>query len=254
MKIAIDAGHGSNTAGKRTPDGYREHYANVMICSFFAKAMDRCGVQYIKTGWNDENSRDDADTALATRQKQIKNAFCDYSISFHINAFGDGKSYNSAQGIECLISNKAPADSKRMAECIQKYLIQGTKQVNRGVKTQSLAMCNCSVMGTKASVLIEAGFMTNEYEAGLIKTQAFCQETAEEAAQGFCEYAGVKYVPLGNNPQNEPKTSVQTYTVVKGDTLTAIGRKTGVKWQDIAAKNGIKAPYTIRVGQKLIIK
>lgn len=27
--IAIDAGHGSNTAGKRTPDGYREHWINV---------------------------------------------------------------------------------------------------------------------------------------------------------------------------------------------------------------------------------
>lgn len=41
------------------------------------------------------------------------------------------------------------------------------------------------------------------------------------------------------------------YTVVKGDTLSGIGRKTGKKWQQIAALNGIKAPYTIHSGQKL---
>ena len=34
MKIAIDAGHGSNTAGKRTPSGYREHYANVVVANY----------------------------------------------------------------------------------------------------------------------------------------------------------------------------------------------------------------------------
>ncbi|MBQ0074505.1 MAG: N-acetylmuramoyl-L-alanine amidase [Prevotella sp.] len=256
MKIAIDAGHGDikYTAGKRTPDGYAEHWANVMVASYFAQAMDRCGVPYIKTGWNDDNATDDVDTALSTRQKQIKAAKCDYSISFHFNAYGDGKTYNGAQGIETLISNKYPADSKRLAECIQKYLIKGTKQTNRGVKTQSLAMCNCSVMGTKASVLIECGFMTNEYEAKLMQSHAFCKECAEEAAQGFCEYAGIKYVPAGNTAVIAPATQSQTYVVQKGDTLSGIGRKFNVKWQDIALKNNIKSPYTIRVGQKIIIK
>ena len=44
------------------------------------------------------------------------------------------------------------------------------------------------------------------------------------------------------------------YTVKKGDTLSKIGAKLGVKWQDIAKLNNIKAPYTIYVGQKLKIK
>lgn len=43
----------------------------------------------------------------------------------------------------------------------------------------------------------------------------------------------------------------KSYTVVKGDTLSKIGKKTGLKWQDIATKNGIKFPYIIRVGQIL---
>ena len=43
------------------------------------------------------------------------------------------------------------------------------------------------------------------------------------------------------------------YTVVRGDTLSAIGNRYGVKWQNIAAANSIKAPYLIITGQKLLI-
>lgn len=44
-----------------------------------------------------------------------------------------------------------------------------------------------------------------------------------------------------------------TYTVEPGDTLSAIGRKLGVSWLDIAALNGIKTPYRIYPGQELKI-
>lgn len=206
MKIAIDAGHGSYTAGKRTPDGYREHWANVKVASYFAQAMDRCGVAYIKTGWDDDNSKDDPDTGLSARQKEIKKAGCDYSISFHFNAFGDGKSYNSGEGIGTLISDKdsCVGDSLKMANCIQKELIKGTKQKNRGVKRQALSMCNCKVMGTKASVLIECAFMTNKRESELMKMDSFCLECAEEAARGFCAYVGIKYIASGETPAQQP--------------------------------------------------
>lgn len=44
-----------------------------------------------------------------------------------------------------------------------------------------------------------------------------------------------------------------TYTVVSGDSLSAIGSRLGVAWQDIAKANGITAPYTIYPGQILVI-
>lgn len=43
----------------------------------------------------------------------------------------------------------------------------------------------------------------------------------------------------------------QTYTVQSGDSLSSIGYKLGVNWQDIANKNGIASPYTIYPGQVL---
>lgn len=55
------------------------------------------------------------------------------------------------------------------------------------------------------------------------------------------------------NPGQTLKVSapVREYTVKSGDSLSAIGSRLGVKWQDIASKNNIKSPYTIQIGQKL---
>lgn len=41
------------------------------------------------------------------------------------------------------------------------------------------------------------------------------------------------------------------YTVRSGDTLSTIAPRLGLSWTNLAAKNGISAPYTIYVGQKL---
>ena len=196
IKVAVDAGHGSNTAGKRTPDDYREHWINVNTAFFLAMALESNGFEVYKSGWNDNNSKDDPDTALSIRQKNIKAEQCDCSISCHANAAGTG-GWSAASGVETLIhSNPAyQADSKRLADLVQAHLEQGTKQKSRGVKTQTLAMCNCSAMGTQASILCEIGFMTNKEEAELMKTSTFCAEQATDICKGVCEYYNVKYHP-----------------------------------------------------------
>lgn len=215
IKIAIDAGHGSSTAGKRTPpmpkdidlnnDGkvdikkgeqYREHYANVGVCSFLVKELERCGFETFKSGWDDDNGYDDQDIPLADRQRSIAKANCDYCISIHFNASGDGKSFNDAQGIGVFIHNKYPGQSKRLAEIVLKHLVGGSVQKNRGVKADALAMCNCNSLDTKAAILCELAFMTNEHEAvNMMANEAFWKECAREICQGLCEFTGVKYVP-----------------------------------------------------------
>ena len=49
-------------------------------------------------------------------------------------------------------------------------------------------------------------------------------------------------IKLVDNPPDQ-------YTVVKGDTLSAIGKRFGVKWRDIAELNDIKNPDLIFPGQ-----
>ncbi len=220
MKINVDAGHGSNTAGKRTPpllsaidinkDGiidikkgeqYREHYANVGVASLLVKELQRCGFDTMQTGFNDNNAADDPDTALADRQKAIAKANCDYSISVHFNAFGDGNSFNTAQGVGIYIHDKYAGQSEKLAQVVLKHLASGTKQTNRGVTKYGWAMCNCNSMDTKAAILVELAFMTNEKEATtMMANEAYWKESAQEIARGVCEYTGIKYVEEINMP------------------------------------------------------
>lgn len=216
IKILLDCGHGSNTAGKRTApftkdvdidgDGkidvkkgeqYREHFANVMVGAFLEEELKRCkAFKIFKSGWNDEDASDDADTSLSSRQKIAKDNNIDYTVSIHFNAYGDGKTFNSAQGVGIYIHNTYPNDSKRFAEKVLSHLVKGTKQTNRGITAQGLAMCNTKTMGTKASILVELAFMTNKREAQeLMANEKYCKECAVEIAKGICEYLGVAYVP-----------------------------------------------------------
>ena len=254
IKVAIDAGHGSTTAGKRTVDGYKEHYINVMSAYYCEQYLLQHGIQTFRVAWDDLTSTDDSDVALSTRQAQIKAAGCDYSISFHANAHGDGKTWTTGQGVSTHIHSVASyrGDSLKLGKAVQTRLVQGTAQKNRGVVYQDLAMCNCIKLGVKAAVLVEIGFMTNYNEAMLMKTTAFCKEQGEDAARGILDYLGIKSTT--NITTTSSKDSVilaDTYTVVKGDVLSKIGSKLGIKWKTIAELNGIKFPYTLSVGQVL---
>lgn len=214
MKIAVDAGHGSNTGGKRTPplpknidfnndgkidvkkgESIREHTANVGVANYLIKELKRCGFETVQTGFNDDNPYNDKDTPLATRQSTILKAKCDYSICIHFNASGDGKTFNSAEGVGVYIHDQYSKDSEKLANTVLKYLILGTTQKNRGVTKESLAMCNCNSLGVKGAILTELAFMTNLREATeLMASDAFWKESAREICMGICEFTGQKYV------------------------------------------------------------
>ena len=55
-----------------------------------------------------------------------------------------------------------------------------------------------------------------------------------------------------SRPDYGPKLAVgKPYTVKRGDTLYAIAFRLGMDFRELAARNGIRAPYTINVGQVL---
>lgn len=233
VKIAVDAGHGSNTAGKRTPDGDREHWFNVKTALYFTEIMEKLGFEIFKVGFNDANATDDDDIPLKDRQRMVKSANCKYSVSFHANAYGDGKTYNDANGISTHISDKddCVGDSYHLAKLVQAELVKNTPQKDRGVVRQALSMANCKYLGTIASILIETAFMTNKREAELLKTDEFCKECATETAIGFCKYLGVEF----NQTTEEPPKNDSSFKVkILADDLnirktpSILGKKVGV--------------------------
>jgi LysM repeat protein len=67
---------------------------------------------------------------------------------------------------------------------------------------------------------------------------------------------GQTYSINGYNVDFEPSTNISpgaTYTVQTGDNLSLIGQKCGVSSEAIAAANNLTSPYTIHVGEVLLI-
>lgn len=225
-KIAVIAGHGSNTAGKRTPNipGHgveKEHSINCRTAHFVSEALKRCGFEVVKIGWVDKYGKNDRDIPICERQNMVRAAKVDASIDCHANASNSKDLFDSASGASTYVSDTLSKrqDSKRLATLIQKNLCQGTVQKDRGVNSGNLGMCNATYMRTKASVLIEIGFMTNLEEAKLMLTEKFCKEQAEDAVKGFCEFFGKAYKAETPVPTTAPTTTqvseVPAYTVGK---------------------------------------
>lgn len=102
MRILIDAGHGIDTPGKRSPDGsfleylWNRQVADLVVARLRSSGMD---ADLVVTETND--------IPLRTRAMRV-NRECDrlgasnvILVSIHANAAGNGKSWMNATGWEC---------------------------------------------------------------------------------------------------------------------------------------------------------
>jgi len=186
--IAVDAGHGMDTAGKRTPtfpDGtiMKENEFNRATAKFLVEALERNGFKTLLT------APEITDTPLQTRVKRANKAKADAFICIHANAY-DNK-WNDANGIESWIYNKSGNKTMKLAEDIQKELIAITKRKDRGIKKSSdLYVLRYTNM---IAVLVECGFLTNLEEATLLRSENYRKKCAEAICKGICKYYGVTY-------------------------------------------------------------
>jgi N-acetylmuramoyl-L-alanine amidase len=191
------------------------------------------GYAVAKSAWDDGIVTDDLDVSLSDRQRLIKNAKCLYSVSIHLNACGDGVKYNSGNGTEVLIHNDPTrvGDSLNMAKHVLREMIKGTKQTNRGVKTQALAMCNCKYLGTKAAILCECAFMTNQHEVETMITQEdYWKECADEIAEGINDYIlSTLAVPTSTISKKSSSNDVMWLQIKANKALRALRSKTVLK-------------------------
>lgn len=120
MKIMIDAGHGIDTPGKRSPDGVlREYLWNRQVAEILFRLLQEKGydVQYVVTETND--------IPLKTRVRRV-NEVCKavgsqnvLLLSIHGNAAGMGKEWMNAKGWSCW-TTKGTTKSDKVATCLYK--------------------------------------------------------------------------------------------------------------------------------------
>ena len=138
---------------------------------------------------------EDQDISINERIRRVNRQNLSLLVTFAYNAFGE--TFSSASGVETFYStsNVKANESRLLATSLYDNLIEGTQQNGRGVKTLNvgiLSNVNC------VSALIEAGFMTNQREAGLMINPLFQTEVGEESCKGVCDYLGTTFIERDN--------------------------------------------------------
>ena len=164
MVILTDAGHGENTAGKRSPDGrllewkYSREIAAEVVKRL--KTMDYNAQQLV----TEEN-----DISLGTRCKRV-NDICKHFgasnvlvVSIHCNAAGADGKWHDARGWQACVSLNASAKSKQLASYLfDAAQVEGLKMRSPkpGQKwwAQNLAICRDTLC---PAVLTENLFQDN---------------------------------------------------------------------------------------------
>ncbi|WP_243290513.1 N-acetylmuramoyl-L-alanine amidase [Bacillus sp. FJAT-47783] len=177
MKIAIDAGHGYETKGKQTVDGMKEYEFNRSVAHHLKaelKKFKQVNVFFTHS--------DDRDVPLQMRTKIANDLDVHLFLSIHANAYGDGKHWNDVHGIETYIYPSRPKEAEKLAKKIQRELVLATGRKDRGVKTANFHVLRETKM---TAVLCECGFMTNQQEAALLKSESYRQTCAKALARSI---------------------------------------------------------------------
>jgi N-acetylmuramoyl-L-alanine amidase len=177
MKIMLDAGHGYNTAGKRSPDGMKEYEFNRKVASYVKEILESHQNVTVYFAHSD-----DLDVPLKERTDAANRLKVDIYVAIHANA--NGETWNDAGGIETYVYPTKPKEAVELAQKIQKYLVTITGLRNRGVKTADFHVLRETHM---TAILAECGFMTNQKEANLMHTEAFQKECAEAIVTAIVE-------------------------------------------------------------------
>lgn len=239
MKIAIDAGHGPDTPGKRTPDdSMREFHFNSVVARYVRDGLKQYeGVEVLFTH-TDDGSRD---VPLKERTDKANTWKADVFVSIHANAFGNN--WNDANGIETFVYASRPAAAVKLADAVQRALVRATGRRDRGVKAGDLHVLRESNM---TAILVECGFMTNREEAELLKGDEYRRKCAAAIVQAIAEVYGLKKAGAAPSASGTPIAGQAQATVEQAQEW-ARQRKAAQAFIDLA-------PVYWRIGAELGIR
>lgn len=213
--VIIDAGHGNNTPGKRTPDGMREYEFNKATALYLESMLE---LQYKNVTVYHVYDKGGADVSLTSRTNKANQIYAKYRskvhagthevclISIHANAFGSG--WNSARGIETYSWNGHSPNSDALAKTMQSALIDTLGLYDRGAKKANLHMVREPDF---TSILVELGFMTNKEEATLLKSDAYRHKCAVAIINGLNRHYGLEKKPTPKSVDKAKKPAkIQT--------------------------------------------
>lgn len=214
MLIYCDAGHGLHTAGKRTPDGEREWSFNNEVAKAFVKEMEKYkDVSVYRT--DDESGK--SDVPLHERTNKANKAGADFYISFHHNAFQS--KWGNHTGVETYYYRNSTV-GKKIAEKVQKALVEAYGLKDRGIKTANLHITRETNM---PAVLVEGGFMDSRIDIKKLRNETVLQKAGKLIAEAVASYFNLKK----SNGKSDDKEKLVIDGYLGPKTISALQRYFG---------------------------
>lgn len=204
-KVCLDAGHGVETNGKRSPDGtYLEHEFNLDMAYKMKEILECHNVEVILTRKDEKMLSKDSITDLAKRV-ELANSISGLGlfVSLHSNAYGDGKIWTYPKGYVIYTS---VADDKAERNKAAKAILKRVKEAGILLRPTAHAHELFYVLRyTKApAVLIEHGFHTNKEDVELLKADWYRNKLAIANCRGILDYFGILN-SIDDSVADEPK-------------------------------------------------
>lgn len=192
MKVLIDNGHGSNTLGKRSPDGRLREYA------YAREIALRLEMELRKYGIDVERIvKEEVDVPLAERCRRANEHKASEAIliSIHCNAAGNGSDWMQARGWEAWTSvGKTKADKlatylyEAAAECLPGMKIRKDMSDGDPDKESQFYI----LKHTKCpAVLTENLFQDNREDVDFLLSEAGKRAIVDLHVKGICQHLGV---------------------------------------------------------------
>lgn len=224
FKIALGAGHGLNTAGKRTlkaldPNETREWWLNDRICDYVeAYLKDYEGYELLRLDDSDDGADD---IALASRVKQANDWGADFYLSVHHNAGING---GTGGGI---VAYSYPGSSKgaEWRDAFYEALIKATGL--KGNRYDGTLTANYYVLRyTKAvSTLLELGFMDSASDVPILLTDEYAQKCAKAIVEVLVARGGLKKKPATTEREAVYKVQIGAFSKKENAEALAAGLK-----------------------------
>lgn len=217
IKIALDAGHGLNTAGKQTPDGIKEWSLNDKVRDKVVDILSAYDVEIIHT----DNNEGNIDESLSSRLSKYLNAGVNAFVSIHHNALSG--SWNGATGVE-VYTDKNPTNADlTLANCVYNKLAEYTGLKGRGIKKANFYVINQNKV---PAILVEGGFMDSTKDYKVITSEEGQKGYARAVAEGLIEFLALEKKPVptqSTSSINEDIRYWQTSAIADGFTFPKYG-------------------------------
>lgn len=211
FKLALNAGHGLNTAGKRCMKSIdlnetREWVLNSRICNKIEEKLSSYnGIEILRT----DDTTGAVDKTIATRAKNANSFGADLYLSIHHNAGING---GSGGGIMAFTYLSVDAKTTEWQSAFYNAAIAHSGLKGNRVTPlakQDLGECRQTAM---PAVLMECGFMDSATDTPIILTEQFAEQLATAFVEVIVKFSGIT---LKNLAQTTTTSKAQLYRVRK---------------------------------------